>query len=272
MKLHVHSEYQYLALLAELLQHGDRRLAGHSKAPVRSLFGKRLEFDLAEGFPLLTTKKLHHRLIIGELLWMLGGETNVRALQAQGINIWDEWADEIGDLGPVYGHQWRSWTGRTGEVDQIAAVIKSLRDTPNDRAHLVSAWNVGDLPDMALRPCHCLFQFYVEPGERLSCQLYQRSGDAFLGVPFNIASYSLLTMMIARVLGMPPGRFIHVFGDVHLYENHVEAALQQVGRQPTAWPTMQLPTDRTSIDGWQMSDFTLRGYQAQAHIPAAVTK
>ena len=235
-----------------------------------SLFGWQMRFDLAAGFPLLTTKKLHLRSIIHELLWFLKGETNIRYLKDNKVSIWDDWADENGELGPVYGYQWRSWPARNGgTIDQIAALIDQIKRNPDSRRLIVTAWNPADVDRMALPPCHCLFQFYVADG-RLSCQLYQRSADIFLGVPFNIASYALLTMMVAQVTGLKPGDFIHSFGDAHLYANHMEQVDLQLSRTPGPLPTMRLNPDVTDIFGFKFEDFTLEGYEPQAHISAPV--
>jgi thymidylate synthase len=259
----------YLDLLQYILDHGvekhDRTGTG-----TRSIFGYQMRFDLQQGFPLLTTKKLHVRSIIHELLWFLRGETNVRYLHENRVSIWDEWADEHGELGPVYGAQWRSWpTPDGGHVDQIAALIEGIRTDPDSRRLIVSAWNVADLPKMALPPCHVLFQFYVAEG-RLSCQLYQRSADVFLGVPFNIASYSLLTLMVAQVVGLQPGAFIHTFGDAHLYLNHLEQTRKQLARQPRALPAMQLNPAVRSIFDFRFEDFSLTGYAPHPHIAAPI--
>jgi thymidylate synthase len=235
----------------------------------RSVFGYQMRFDLSEGFPVLTTKKLHLKSIIGELLWFLRGDSNVRWLQERGITIWDEWADDNGDLGPVYGYQWRSWpTPDGGHVDQIARVIESIRTNPDSRRHIVSAWNVADVDSMALPPCHTMFQFYVANG-RLSCQLYQRSADIFLGVPFNIASYALLTMMVAQVCDLEPGDFVHTLGDAHLYSNHVEQATLQLTREPRPLPTMRI-TPGKDIDQFDLDDFELVGYDAHPSIKAPI--
>lgn len=235
-----------------------------------SLFGEQMRFDLRQGFPLLTTKKLHLRSIIYELLWFLRGETNLRYLHEHGVTIWDEWADENGDLGPIYGYQWRSWPKPQGEsVDQIAQMIEAIERNPDSRRLIISAWNVADLDRMALPPCHLLFQFYVAEG-RLSCQLYQRSADLFLGVPFNIASYALLTMMVAQVTGLQPGRFIHTFGDVHLYSNHLEQADLQLSRTPFPLPRMHLNPEVQDLFTFCYEDFELSGYQAHPHIKAPV--
>jgi thymidylate synthase len=235
-----------------------------------SVFGRQMRFDLSEGFPLLTTKKLHVRSIIHELLWFLRGETNTRWLNEHGVSIWNEWADDNGELGPVYGHQWRSWPTPEGKhIDQISEVIEQIRTNPDSRRMIVSAWNVADIPRMALAPCHLLFQCYVADG-RLSCQMYQRSADIFLGVPFNIASYALLTMMIAQVTDLEPGEFIHVLGDAHLYANHLEQAKQQLTRQPRDLPVMRLNPKVKSIDEFRYDDFELLNYNPHPHIPAPV--
>lgn len=229
-----------------------------------------MRFDLAQGFPLLTTKKLHLKSIIHELLWFLNGETNVKSLNANGVTIWDEWADSDGELGPIYGYQWRSWpTATGGHIDQISQVMSSLRSNPDSRRHIVSAWNVGEIDSMALPPCHVLFQFYVANG-RLSCQLYQRSADTFLGVPFNIASYALLTMMVAQVCGYEPGDFIHTTGDTHLYLNHVELAKMQLTREPRPLPTMSINPEVKSIFDFKYTDFELVGYNPHPHIKAPI--
>lgn len=260
--------HAYLQLLDEVLNRGldrdDRTGVG-----TRSLFGRQIRFDLAEGFPLLTTKKVHLRSIIYELLWFLRGETNIAWLKENGVTIWDEWADEQGNLGPVYGKQWRSWEApdhRT--IDQIAWVENEIRRNPNSRRLIVSAWNPADVNHMALPPCHLLFQFYVAAG-RLSCQLYQRSGDIFLGVPFNIASYALLTMMMAKVTGLKPGEFVHTFGDLHLYRNHVDQAREQLSRHPRPLPQMRL-TQRLAIDQFEYEDFSLVDYDPHPPIKAPV--
>ncbi len=260
---------QYLDLLQHILERGvpkeDRTGVG-----TLSVFGYQMRFNLQEGFPLLTTKKLHLKSIIYELLWFLRGETNVRYLQEHGVHIWDEWADENGDLGPIYGYQWRSWKTADGRtIDQIAQVVEQIRSNPNSRRLIVSAWNPGDLERMALPPCHTLFQFYVAQG-RLSCQLYQRSADVFLGVPFNIASYALLTLMIAQVCDLQPGEFVHTFGDVHLYRNHLPQARLQLTRQPYPLPQMRLNPAVRSIFDFQYEDFELLNYQAHPPIKADV--
>jgi thymidylate synthase len=260
---------QYLDLLQHILDRGaaktDRTGTGTS-----SCFGYQMRFDLAKGFPLVTTKKLHLKSIIYELLWFLRGDTNTRYLKEHGVSIWDEWADADGDLGPVYGKQWRSWEGADGKTtDQITQLIEQIRRTPDSRRLIVSAWNVADLPEMALMPCHALFQFYVVDG-KLSCQLYQRSADVFLGVPFNIASYALLTLMVAQVCGLEAGEFIHTFGDVHLYNNHLEQARLQLTRQPYPLPVMKLNPAIKDIFGFHFEDFTLENYQSHPAIKAPV--
>ncbi|WP_426050421.1 thymidylate synthase [Brevundimonas sp. SL161] len=263
-----HPEFQYLNLLRDILDNGVRR-DDRTGTGTLGVFGRQLRFDLSKGFPLLTTKKLHLRSIIVELLWFLRGETNTRWLKENGCSIWDEWADENGELGPVYGKQWRSWAAPNGEsIDQIARLLEGLKANPNSRRHIVSAWNPADIEDMALPPCHCLFQFFVADG-KLSCQLYQRSADVFLGVPFNIASYALLTMMVAQVTGLEPGDFVHTLGDAHLYSNHVEQAALQLTRQPLALPTMTIAAKR-DLFAFDPSDFVLSGYEAHPHIKAAV--
>jgi thymidylate synthase len=265
---------QYLDLLQHILDKGARK-TDRTGTGTLSCFGYQLRFDLAKGFPLVTTKKVHLRSIIYELLWFLRGETNVGYLHEHGVSIWDEWADAEGELGPVYGKQWRSWEGAGGRtIDQITQVIDQIKKTPDSRRLIVSAWNVADLPDMALMPCHALFQFYVAPDadgtQRLSCQLYQRSADSFLGVPFNIASYALLTLMVAQVCGLEPGEFIHTFGDVHLYSNHLEQAQLQLTRSPFALPTMTLNPAIKDIFGFKFEDFTLENYQSHPAIKAPV--
>lgn len=259
----------YLNLLDEILSSGVDR-GDRTGTGTRSLFGRQLRFDLQAGFPLLTTKKLHVRSIIYELLWFLRGETNIRWLNEHKVSIWDEWADENGELGPVYGHQWRSWAGADGQtIDQIAWVQSEIRNNPNSRRLIVSAWNVAQLDQMALPPCHLLFQFYVAQG-RLSCQLYQRSADVFLGVPFNIASYALLTMMMAQVTGLQPGEFVHTFGDVHLYHNHFEQAKTQLARAPLPLPTLRIRSQPAAVDGFVYDDFELVDYAPHPAIKAAV--
>jgi thymidylate synthase len=261
--------WQYLALLRAVRERGVRK-EDRTGTGTLSLFGYQMRFNLAEGFPLLTTKKLHLRSIIHELLWFLRGDTNIGYLRAQGVSIWDEWADERGDLGPIYGHQWRSWpTPEGGAIDQITEVVQSIRSNPDSRRHIVTAWNPADLPRMALPPCHLLFQFYVAEG-RLSCQLYQRSADVFLGVPFNIASYSLLTLMVAQVTGLGLGDFVHTLGDAHLYLNHLEQADEQLGREPLPLPTMAINPAVGSLWDFRYEDFNLAGYRAHPHIKAPV--
>ncbi|MGI9471138.1 MAG: thymidylate synthase [Rubripirellula sp.] len=259
----------YLQLLDEVLSHGlDRE--DRTGVGTRGLFGRQMRFDLSQGFPLLTTKKIHVRSVIIELLWFLRGDTNVGWLKENNVSIWDEWADENGDLGPVYGHQWRSWAKPDGGViDQIAWVENEIRTNPKSRRLIVSAWNVADVAEMALPPCHLLFQFYVA-GDRLSCQLYQRSADLFLGVPFNIASYALLTMMMAKVTGLKPGEFVHTLGDVHLYRNHFDQAREQLGRHPRPLPTLQITSSPDSIDGFAYDDFPLVDYDPHPGIKAPV--
>lgn len=261
---------QYLDLLQHILDHGTRK-SDRTGTGTISTFGYQMRFNLADGFPLVTTKKLHLRSIIHELLWFIKGDTNVKYLQQNGVRIWNEWADENGDLGPVYGAQWRSWRDpRGGVIDQLAAAINDIRHNPDSRRIIVSAWNVADLPDMALAPCHCLFQFYVADG-RLSLQLYQRSADCFLGVPFNIASYALLTMMVAQVCGLQPGEFVHTLGDAHLYLNHLEQARLQLTREPRPLPVMRLNPEVKNIEDFVYEDFTLEGYDPHPHIAAAVS-
>jgi thymidylate synthase len=260
---------QYLELMERVLKSG---AAKHDRTGTGtlSIFGHQMRFDLAEGFPLLTTKKLFTKAIIYELLWFLRGDTNVRWLQEHGVGIWDDWADEVGDLGPVYGYQWRSWPTRDGgTIDQISNLIADIRRNPDSRRLIVTAWNPADVPKMALPPCHCLFQFYVANG-RLSCQLYQRSADIFLGVPFNIASYALLTMMMAQVTGFEPGEFIHTFGDAHLYLNHIEQAREQLSRAPYPLPLMHINPEVKDIFAFRYEDFRLENYQAHPHIKAEV--
>jgi len=260
---------QYLDLLQHILDHGVER-RDRTGTGTLSVFGYQLRFDLSQGFPLLTTKRLHVKSIIHELLWFLRGETNIRYLREHGVRIWDAWADETGELGPVYGCQWRSWPAADGRrIDQIAEVVERLRTDPDSRRLIVSAWNVGELDRMALPPCHVLFQFYVAQG-RLSCQLYQRSADVFLGVPFNIASYSLLTLMLAQVAGLGPGEFIHTFGDAHLYLNHLEQAHRQLARDPRALPALRLNPDVTSVFAFRYEDFQLENYHPHPPIPAQV--
>lgn len=260
---------QYLHLLQHILDNGVSK-SDRTGTGTRSLFGHQMRFDLQEGFPLVTTKKLHLKSIIYELLWFLRGDTNIKYLKDHGVSIWDEWADEQGDLGPVYGRQWRSWTGADGKtVDQIADVIAQIKKNPDSRRLMVSAWNVAELPEMKLMPCHALFQFYVADG-KLSCQLYQRSADVFLGVPFNIASYALLTLMVAQVCGLQPGEFIHTFGDVHIYNNHLEQVRLQLTRQPLPLPVMKLNPAVTNIFNFRFEDFQLENYQFHPAIKAPV--
>lgn len=264
-----HPEAQYLALLADILAHGARQ-EDRTGVGTLSVFGRQMRFDLSERFPVLTTKKLHLKSIIYELLWFLRGETNVRWLQERGVTIWDEWADAEGELGPVYGRQWRSWATPDGRsIDQIANLLKSLKDNPASRRHIVSAWNPADVDRMALPPCHCLFQFHVADG-RLSCQLYQRSADVFLGVPFNIASYALLTAMIAQVVGLKPGDFVHTLGDAHLYLNHVDQAREQLTRTPRPWPRLALNPAVTDLFAFAYEDITLEGYEPWPAIKAPI--
>lgn len=261
---------QYLDLLQHILDHGLRK-SDRTGTGTLSVFGTQNRYDLQDGFPLLTTKKLHTKSIIYELLWFLQGDTNVRYLQEHGVRIWNEWADENGDLGPVYGGQWRSWrTADGGAVDQISRLIQQIKTTPDSRRLIVSAWNAAEIERMALPACHVLFQFYVAEG-RLSCQLYQRSADVFLGVPFNIASYALLTMMVAQVCDLQPGDFVHTFGDVHLYLNHVEQARLQLAREPYPLPQIRLNPAVKDIFSFQFEDFELMNYQAHPHIKAEVS-
>jgi len=260
---------QYLDLMRHVLEHGDKK-TDRTGTGTLSVFGWQTRFALQDGFPLLTTKKLHTRSIIHELLWFLQGDTNIRYLKDNGVSIWDEWADETGELGPVYGKQWRRWETPDGRsIDQISLLVDSLKNDPDSRRHLVSAWNPGDTGRMALPPCHLLFQFYVANG-KLSCQLYQRSADIFLGVPFNIASYALLTMLLAQVCGYRAGDFIHTFGDAHLYSNHFEQARLQLAREPRPLPTMRINPDVTDIFAFRFEDFTLEGYDPHPHIAAPV--
>ena len=260
---------QYLELLRQIVDHGTEK-TDRTGTGTRSLFGYQMRFDLAEGFPLITTKKLHIRSIIHELLWFLSGSTNVRYLQENGVKIWDEWADEIGELGPVYGYQWRSWTGANGEtIDQISNLIQQIRTNPDSRRLIVSAWNVADVPKMKLPPCHALFQFYVADG-KISCQLYQRSADVFLGVPFNIASYAALLMMVAQVTGLQPHEFVHTLGDVHLYLNHLDQANLQLEREPRPLPRLILNPEVKSIFDFRFEDFDISDYHPHPHISAPV--
>ena len=260
---------QYLDLLDHVMANGVDR-GDRTGTGTRGVFGYQMRFDLADGFPALTTKKLHLKSIIHELLWFLNGDTNVKYLRDNGVTIWDEWADENGDLGPVYGSQWRSWpTPDGGSIDQIANVVREIRENPNSRRLIVSAWNPAEVDVMALPPCHCLFQFHVANG-RLSCQLYQRSADIFLGVPFNIASYALLTMMVAQVSGLKPGEFIHTLGDAHLYSNHFAQAREQLKRTPRPLPTMRINPDVADLFSFRFEDFALQGYDPDPTIRAPI--
>lgn len=260
---------QYHDLLQHILDHGSVK-TDRTGTGTTSYFGYQMRFNLQEGFPLVTTKKVHMKSIIYELLWFLKGETNIKYLKDHNVSIWDEWADEHGELGPVYGKQWRSWEGKDGRViDQITEAVRQIKNTPDSRRIIVSAWNVAELPEMALMPCHTLFQFYVADG-RLSCQLYQRSADVFLGVPFNIASYALLTLMMAQVCGLQPGDFVHTFGDVHIYSNHMEQVKLQLGRTPYPLPTMKLNPAVNNIFDFTFEDFTLENYQCHPAIKAPV--
>ena len=260
---------QYLNLLQYIIENGVER-DDRTGTGTRSVFGYQMRFDLAKGFPLLTTKRLHTKSIIYELLWFLRGETNVKSLNEVGVTIWDEWADEHGELGPVYGKQWRAWPTAQGEtVDQISELIRQIKANPNSRRLIVSAWNVGEIERMALPPCHTMFQFYVAQG-KLSCQLYQRSADVFLGVPFNIASYALLLLMVAHVTGLEPGDFVHTFGDVHLYNNHLEQAQLQLQRTPKQLPTMEIIKPAPTIFDFSYDHFELKNYECHPHIPAPV--
>ena len=259
----------YLDLMRHVLEHGAVK-SDRTGTGTRSVFGWQMRFDLGAGCPLLTTKKLHLRSIIHELLWFLQGDTNIRYLKENGVRIWDEWADANGDLGPVYGHQWRHWKTPDGkEIDQITQLVEGLKKNPDSRRHIVTAWNPSDVDRMALPPCHALFQFYVADG-KLSCQLYQRSADIFLGVPFNIASYALLTLMLAQVCGYQPGDFVHTLGDAHLYSNHLEQVQLQLSREPRALPTMRINPEVRDIFAFRFEDFTLEGYDPHPHIPAPV--
>jgi thymidylate synthase len=259
----------YLDLMRHVLEHGTRK-SDRTGTGTLSVFGAQLRFDLNAGFPLLTTKKVHLKSIVHELLWFLKGDTNIRYLKENGVTIWDEWADENGDLGPVYGYQWRSWPAPDGRhIDQIAGLVESLKTNPNSRRHIVSAWNPALVDEMALPPCHCLFQFYVADG-KLSCQLYQRSADIFLGVPFNIASYALLTMMVAQVAGLKLGDFVHTLGDAHIYHNHFDQARLQLTRTPKALPRMEINPDVKDLFSFRFEDFTLVGYEADSTIKAPI--
>ena len=259
---------QYLNLLSHVLEHGTRK-DDRTGTGTLSVFGHQMRFDLQQGFPALTTKKLHLRSIIHELLWFLQGDTNIRYLHDLKVTIWDEWADAKGDLGPIYGAQWRRWQAHNGSIDQVSRLLEQIRTNPDSRRLIISAWNVGQLGEMALPPCHVLFQFYVAGG-KLSCQLYQRSADIFLGVPFNIASYALLTMMIAQVTGLQAGEFIHTFGDAHLYLNHTEQARLQLGRTPRALPTMKINPDKSDLFAFSYEDFELQGYDPHPGIKAPI--
>jgi len=260
---------QYLHLLDTILKNGTEK-GDRTGTGTISVFGHQMRFDLSEGFPVITTKKLHLKSIIHELLWFLAGDTNVKYLQDNGVRIWNEWADEKGNLGHIYGYQWRSWPTPDGKnTDQISQVIDSIKNNPNSRRHIVSAWNVGELDKMNLPPCHVLFQFYVADG-KLSCQLYQRSADVFLGVPFNIASYALLTLMVAQVTGLKPGDFVHTFGDVHIYSNHIEQVKLQLTREPYSLPTMKINPDVKNIFNFKFEDLELTDYQSHPHIKGKV--
>ncbi|MGE0653305.1 MAG: thymidylate synthase [Alphaproteobacteria bacterium] len=260
---------QYLDLLQHVLDHGADR-GDRTGTGTRSVFGHQMRFDLTRGFPVTTTKKLHLKSIIHELLWFLAGDTNVKYLHENGVTIWDEWADENGDLGPIYGSQWRSWPAPDGRsIDQIANLLQQIRTNPNSRRLIVSAWNPAEVDVMALPPCHCLFQFYVSE-DRLSCQLYQRSADIFLGVPFNIASYALLTLMVAQVTGLKPGDFVHTLGDAHLYHNHFDQAREQLARKPKALPTMRINPAVDDLFAFRYEDFSLENYVADANIRAPI--
>lgn len=263
------ADHAYLALMRHVLDHGVDK-SDRTGTGTRSVFGYQMRFNLADGFPLLTTKKLHLRSIIHELLWFLKGNTNIAYLKENGVTIWDEWADTEGNLGPVYGYQWRSWPAPDGtHIDQISDVLKQIRSNPDSRRIIVSAWNVADIPKMALAPCHAFFQFYVADG-RLSCQLYQRSADIFLGVPFNIASYALLTMMVAQACGLTAGDFVHTLGDAHLYSNHLEQAREQLSREPRALPVMRINPEVSDLFAFKFEDFTLEGYDPHPAIKAPI--
>jgi thymidylate synthase len=266
--MHNHPEHAYLTLLRDVLENGNHRLE-RTGTGARSLFGRQIRFDLSQGFPLLTTKKVHFKSVAIELLWFLRGDTNIKYLNDNGVSIWDEWADENGDLGPVYGKQWRSWETTNGQViDQLSLLIDSLKNNPASRRHIVTAWNPTEIGTMALPPCHCLFQFFIA-GDKLSCQLYQRSADIFLGAPFNIASYALFTQMMAQVLGLRAAEFIHTFGDVHLYDNHIDQALEQLGRAPRALPKIGLKS-LDSLFKFGYEDIELIGYDPHPAIKASV--
>lgn len=266
-----HPEWQYLSLLRDILDNGARR-DDRTGTGTLGVFGRQMRFDLSKGFPVLTTKKLHLRSIIVELLWFLRGETNIRYLKDNGVRIWDEWADAEGELGPVYGKQWRSWSAPDGRIiDQIEKLVHGLKTNPNSRRHIVTAWNPADVDDMALPPCHCLFQFFVADG-KLSCQLYQRSADVFLGVPFNIASYALLTHMVAEATGYEVGEFVHTFGDAHLYLDHLDQARLQLTRAPLAFPQIAFKRRLRDVFEFTLDDIELLGYTAHPHIPAKVSK
>lgn len=265
-----HADRVYQALLADILENGQKR-EDRTGTGTLGVFGRQMRFDLADTFPLLTTKKLHTRSIIIELLWFLRGETNIAWLKENGCSIWDEWADAEGELGPVYGKQWRSWAAPDGRsIDQVSQLVAGLKSNPWSRRHVISAWNPADVDDMALPPCHCLFQFHVSTDGKLSCQLYQRSADVFLGVPFNIASYALLTLMMAQVTGLKPGTFVHTLGDAHLYLNHLDQARLQISREPLALPRMKLNPDVQDLFAFNYGDFKLEGYQAHPSIKADI--
>jgi len=260
---------QYLDLLSHVMENGTDRM-DRTGTGTRGVFGHQMRFDLSEGFPMVTTKKLHKKSIVHELIWFLAGDTNIKYLQENGVKIWDEWADEEGDLGPVYGKQWRRWEGPEGRViDQVKNVVEAIKTNPYSRRHIVSAWNPADVDDMALPPCHCLFQFHVANG-KLSCQLYQRSADIFLGVPFNIASYALLVHMMAQVCDLEVGDFVHTFGDAHIYSNHFEQVTLQLSREPMPLPRLKLNPDVTEIDGFKYEDVKILGYKAHPHIAGKV--
>lgn len=260
---------QYLDLLSHVMETGTDRM-DRTGTGTRGVFGHQMRFDLADGFPMVTTKKLHRKSIVHELLWFIAGDTNIKYLQENGVKIWDAWADEDGDLGPVYGKQWRRWEGPDGTViDQLKQVIENIKANPTSRRHIISAWNPADVEDMALPPCHCLFQFFVADG-KLSCQLYQRSADIFLGVPFNIASYALLTHMVAQICDLEVGDFVHTFGDAHIYHNHFDQVREQLTREPMGLPTLELNPDVTSIEDFTYADVKLVGYKAHPHIAGKV--